>query len=751
VIAQNPPPGATVPRGRSIDLAVAVPPEQKSSSTTTTIPFRPTYLMPNLVARTPEEAMADAQVQRIGLQVAVRGDPAASGKPGLIVRQSVAPGTVVEPGSPVVVWVATGVVVPDLVGQNVEAARTRLAASGLDARVREVVRDRGAGQVVDQSPGAGTVVARAAAVEIGVAVIEMATVPNVVRQDRSNATNLLTAQRLTSVFINDQESDGPPGLVIEQAPPPGTSVPIGSAVRMRVALGVVVPSVVGLAIADAESRLASTGLKADTREVRTDQSRPNAVFQQTPPAGQRVARGTNVVLSVALATLVAVPDLGERPRDEAIRLLTGVRLRGDFTDDTASGLEPGLVAGQDPAPGAQVESGTVVRLRLATGVVVPSFVGASGDDAQARATAGGFASSITEVRTEAAASGTVFQQTPAAGQRVARGSPLQLSVARPSLVTVPSLLQYTRPDAESAARSARLKIAFEDDRDSTFPPDRVSRQDPAPGASVEVGAILRVGVATGVSVPDVVNLPVDTARSRAEAAGLKVDEQREVSTSRPESTVLRQSPDASAVVARGSVVRLVVAALETVSVPDVVGRTRSQVAQMLASVRLVAVFEEDATAATGVVADTVVRQDPLAGATVAAGSRLVVVLARQQPPPPPPPDPDYWQRILQWLRTSDVTSFAPLLLGAGLAGLVVYRIVRENFWPREPAAHHEPPPAATSVVQLDPHVDDMTARLEVSGSGLIDLEVRIRLGADSGEQSLGVEGRLLGEERRLYE
>jgi beta-lactam-binding protein with PASTA domain len=465
-------------------------------------------------------------------------------------------------------------------------------------------------------------------------------------------------------------------------------------------------------------------------------------FQQAPAAGQRVALGTSVVVSVALAPLVKVPDVARRPRDVAERLLNFARLRSAFSDDDASELDPGVVAAQEPAPGSEVDASTVVRLRVATGVLVPAVVGSNPDDARTRARSSGLAASVTDVRTDAATSGTVFEQKPGAGERVPRGTTLQLSVARTPLVVVPNLIQQTRAEATNAAQAVRLAVAFEEDRDSTLPPDRVIRQDPAAGASAEIGTTMRVAVATGVAVPDVSRLPVATARSQLETAGLRADEVREVSTSSPESTVLRQSPDATAIVARGSAVRLVVAALQTVTVPNVVGRTRSEVERLLTSIRLGVAFQVAAAPDGTGPAGTIVRQDPVAGANVAADTVLRVFVVAQVVQPP--------LTLVDWLRALNLISTLPALLGIGLLSLVAYRFVKANrgSLKKKPDGGDAPP---TPDVVLDPHPGDLTTRLEVSGEGLIDFEVRLRVGTDGGQQSLTVDGPLLENEKRVYE
>jgi hypothetical protein len=90
------------------------------------------------------------------------------------------------------------------------------------------------------------------------------------------------------------------------------------------------------------------------------------------------------------------------------------------------------------------------------------------------------------------------------------------------------------------------------------------------------------------------------------------------------------------------------------------------------------------------------------------------------------------------------------IVGIGAVAVVAYRFFRANRTgvDKKPP---EPPRSPPHQVKLDPHVDALTSRLEVSGRALVQFEVRIRTGVDAGEQSLSVEGSLTGEDRRLYE
>jgi beta-lactam-binding protein with PASTA domain len=735
--------------------------------------------MSNLVGESLNEAAADAIVRRLRLRLDPRDDPMANGPPGMIVRQSVAANAPIEPGTVVTVWVTTGVVVPTLVGLTAEAAHQQLAAKGLQAKRSELVRDRDPGVVVEQSPEAGIVVPREAVVGFSVAVLEAVRVPDVSGRSRGDAVRLLTASRLTGSFTSDEDSTLTPGLASGQDPPPGTEVSAGATVRVRVASGVRVPSVIGSTSGEARARLTSTGLNAESREIRTESSRSNIVFEQTPAAGQLVARGTAVVVSVALPPLVTVPDVRGRQRGEAAGQLSAARLRSDVADDPAAALAPGLVSAQAPAPGSQVDAGTIVRLQIAVGVVVPSVIGSSANDAQARIASVGLRGNVREVRTGAARAGTVFQQLPVADERVARGSVVELSLARAPLVSVPDLAQRTRAEAESLTAAAQLVIAFEGDAASTMPPDRISRQDPAAGASVEAGATVHAVVATGVLVPAVTTMPVRSARATLVSAGLRVDERGEVNDRVAELTVLRQSPESNARVAIGSLIRLVVAVRRTVTVPDFVGRRRGEVEQLLAPTGPVASFEEATTSDAGAVAGSVVQQVPPAGTVVGTGTAVRIVLVRAEqgavppappaPPPTPAPGPtpaapaQGWRayiiaNLTYYLAQPAFIQIMPWLAGLGLFSAVAYRFYKANPPSVEPTARAaldqtppEPPPPPMPHVNLDPHGSPVTSRLEVGGPGLIQFEVRIRTGNELDQQALACEGPLTGEERRVYE
>jgi len=113
------------------------------------------------------------------------------------------------------------------------------------------------------------------------------------------------AQRLhvRPVFAT-QHSEAAPGIAIAQSPQAGARIAEGSRVRVVLSSGpppVTVPGVLGRASSEAESLLASSGLRYHVSMVAAPGSAANAVTQQSPRSTASVPRGSTVSLEVAEA------------------------------------------------------------------------------------------------------------------------------------------------------------------------------------------------------------------------------------------------------------------------------------------------------------------------------------------------------------------------------------------------------------------------------------------------------------------
>jgi beta-lactam-binding protein with PASTA domain/predicted Ser/Thr protein kinase len=185
-------------------------------------------------------------LEGLGLRVLVNEEPTDdTSKINYVQRQDPAPGTVVQPGQTVTVWVAVPnniVLVPDLVGMSRTAAESALTSLGLVPKVTEVDSTLPGGTVLTQDPVSGTQVQAGSQVSIEVSnapVQNMVAVPPVaqVGMTLAQAKALLTQFHLKAdpaVDYYETPNTSFWDKVIQQDPVAGTVVPAGTAVKLTV-------------------------------------------------------------------------------------------------------------------------------------------------------------------------------------------------------------------------------------------------------------------------------------------------------------------------------------------------------------------------------------------------------------------------------------------------------------------------------------------------------------------------------------
>ena len=145
-----------------------------------------------------------------------------------------------------------------------------------------------------------------------------------------------------------------------------------------------VPSVVTLPQATAEARITAQGLKVQATQANNDAPK-GTVFDQNPPAGSMVDKGSTVAISVSSGPgQVQVPDVTGFTEDSAKQTIQDQGLKvGNVTKVDDSSVTAGKVISTDPAPGTSVNSGSTVNLKVASGrVQVPDVRNKTLGDAQ---------------------------------------------------------------------------------------------------------------------------------------------------------------------------------------------------------------------------------------------------------------------------------------------------------------------------------------------------------------------------------
>lgn len=196
--------------------------------------------IPSTAGKTEEEA--SRQLESAGFQVEVKRVNSKSVEPGLVIYSEPRGGNTATKGSTVTLFVSRGpklTKVPVLVGSQREAAVQRLRSRGLEASVSEEESSSRQGQVIAQSPDAGTAVEPGSTIAIVVSSGEkeeaQARVPNVIGKLRAEAVDAIRAAGLQpSVEEGETEVAGKVGRVTDQFPPPGTEAEPGATVTITV-------------------------------------------------------------------------------------------------------------------------------------------------------------------------------------------------------------------------------------------------------------------------------------------------------------------------------------------------------------------------------------------------------------------------------------------------------------------------------------------------------------------------------------
>ncbi|HEX5467494.1 MAG TPA: Stk1 family PASTA domain-containing Ser/Thr kinase [Gaiellaceae bacterium] len=225
---------------------------------------------------------------------------------GTVISQNPNPGTRIQKGDEVTLFVSTGppkTEVPNVVGMTYEEALQTLDDANLDARKREVFSKQPAGQVLGQDPKAGEQVVEGTEVALKVSKgQETVSVPNVVGMSEANARATLEQAGFEVSSTSAPSDSTPEGVVSAQNPASGTDATKGSTVTITVSTGpeqASVPNVEGQQRQQAEKALQDAGFQVNVVEQDTDDpAQQNVVIDQDPAGGSQAPAGSTVTITV---------------------------------------------------------------------------------------------------------------------------------------------------------------------------------------------------------------------------------------------------------------------------------------------------------------------------------------------------------------------------------------------------------------------------------------------------------------------
>ena len=216
VISSDPIAGKRLPRDSEIHLVV-------SSG-------KPIIGVPNVMGMSGADAQRALQDAGLTVNPQHTSKPSTAEDSGKVVATDPGPGAQIPSDRPVTLTVGSGpeeISVPNVVGQNVDSARSALEGAGFRVDTTEVDSSEPAGQVLSQSTAGGQSQIKGATIDLRVSAGNRFQVPNLVNMTVQEATDALrragwkgTREQLVELPQNDPDLSRV-GKIFSQQPPTG--------------------------------------------------------------------------------------------------------------------------------------------------------------------------------------------------------------------------------------------------------------------------------------------------------------------------------------------------------------------------------------------------------------------------------------------------------------------------------------------------------------------------------------------------
>lgn len=284
------------------------------------------------------------------------------------------------------------------------------------------------------------------------------------------------------------------------------------AVTLAVALGIggwyaligpgsriVVPSVVGGSIEEANAVLIPLGLSSEVTEKRFDEEIASGkVLESDPSGGGKIDAGGIVKLIISKGQeRYVIPVLTGLTPEAAIKALTSQPLKSaGIAEEFNSTIPKGLVISTIPSNGQKVKRDTPVSILVSKGVeevALTTYIGQSADQAQNELTEAGFSVESTFAYSESIAAGAVISQTPSGLVSAPKGSAITLVVSKGSkFVFIPNVYSIETSKAMAALKDLGLKVKVRSIGKKSV--KYVTNVSPKVGAKVLRGTVVTITV-----------------------------------------------------------------------------------------------------------------------------------------------------------------------------------------------------------------------------------------------------------------
>lgn len=334
--------------------------------------------------------------------------------------------------------------VPDLETDHVaeKEAKLEIENAGLVPVVEtEASAEVPAGGVVRQSPDPGEKVVKGSDVIIAISLgPNMVGLPNFTGMAKKDVVAFLDANRLKGDEVEGQTNKVETGQCYKQKPGAGDQVPEGSTVTYWISSGkptVKVPDVIGMTPQDAESAIKKGGLVfGGSQKKYSSKVEKGKVMAQSVPAGESVAKGTDVAIVVSRGkhekTLTVPTCVGQTQKD-VVPKLRQAGFQNILVDTVVSEQPTGTIIKQSPPAGTKIHPTERLTLNVSKGsgtlIKVPDCVGEDVRDVKRDLRKLGFTNIHTKNTSSLDPEGEVLKQAPKANAKIHPSDPVVLFVS----------------------------------------------------------------------------------------------------------------------------------------------------------------------------------------------------------------------------------------------------------------------------------------------------------------------------------
>lgn len=369
VFQQNPSPGTRLRRGSPVHLKVATDSAMVE--------------IPRLQGRSLTEAQAILQYYRLPMMATPQ--PAPASPPGMVFEQIPPAGKPVSIGTPVYFKTALdagAVEVPSFVSLTIGETWEKLRPLRLSMIAKpEINSDVEPGTILEQEPPAGSRIRQGSPLYFTVALgNDSVAVPDLAGRRFEDAWAALRDSRLSPVILPETTGDYEPGIIFRQITPSAKPLPAGSPLYLKLTLGeeeIEFPDLAGRPLEEARRILNDLQIPMVVTPDTNAEFPSGTIIRQSLAAGTRVLPGTPVFLASAAGTgKIVLPDFIGKTVAEVRTALEEAGLQLLLKDSVVTGESPGVVVGQNPPPGTEVEAGAPVTITVAVSppIVQPSEV-----------------------------------------------------------------------------------------------------------------------------------------------------------------------------------------------------------------------------------------------------------------------------------------------------------------------------------------------------------------------------------------